>query len=99
MPTAAPIQVQTGPWGTVITTDLSPESGRRIHAALTMMGTAGVELRQAEAGLSWAWTVYRRNQGLIRKGWNYGGQTMAGGRSFVREALARLRAARLQVAA
>lgn len=80
----------------IIPIDTATERGRAdLSRTLRGLGTAGVELAQAEAGVRTAFAAYRQARMLQRRGGFPNALTPAKAREWVRLAIIRLRLARV----
>lgn len=88
----AAVQVHRTAGSTAITFSNNADGRRAMSRHLAMLGTTGVAIRRAEAGVRGAVQQHRRNQEAHRRGWaGLGTPSLAKSRASVFEAVQQLR--------
>lgn len=90
--TSDAVTVHKGPNSTAITFSNTPDGRRAMSRHLAMLGTTGVAIRRAEAGVRGALQRHRRTQETHRRGWaGIGVPSLSSSRQSVRDAVQQLR--------
>lgn len=90
--TSDAVTVQQGAGNTAIIFSNTSDGRRAMSRHLAMLGTTGVAIRRAEAGVRGALQRYRRAQETHRRGWaGLGVPSLASSRQSVRDAVQQLR--------